>query len=164
MTPYLHQALEWIERQTGIEPVIALERQMGGSSEMERLRVLNRDKKYRLYTARTFGNQSGEQTTERLGWDTNTATRPKMLGDWKQAYDAKLVTIYDEETIAQHSKFIVNKSGKPEAAANAHDDAVMSIAGAWQLYQTEEPILRAHYEATAAPPTVDGFYFPSLDM
>lgn len=153
MTPQLHQALEWIYRVTGIEPVVALERQMGGSSEMERLRVLNRVNHYRLYKAKTFGNTDGEQQSERLGWDTNSATRPKMLGDWKVAYDNKLVKVYDEETISQHSKFIVNKSGKPEAAANAHDDAVMSAAGAWQLYQTEEPEMSfnaMHYQPDPA--------------
>jgi len=35
--------------------------------------------------------------------------------------------------------FIINKQGKAEAETSAHDDLVMSLAIAWQLYQTENP-------------------------
>ncbi len=140
MTPILHQTLEWIFDKTGIQPVIALERNMGGSSEMERLRLLNRQNKYRIYAMKTIGKTTGEDETELLGWSTDTASRPRMIGDLKEAIDAKHLTIYDKETISQLSTFIVNKQNKPVAAANTHDDAVMSLAGAWQLYQTEYKI------------------------
>lgn len=144
-TPILHQTLEWLYDQTGIQPVIALERNMGGSSEMERLRQLNRQQKYRIYTYRGFGTINGEQLTERIGWVTDAASRPRMVGDLKNAVDTQLLRIYDEETIDQLSSFIVNKrSGKPEAAPNTHDDAVMSLAVAWQLYQSESKIKINH--------------------
>jgi hypothetical protein len=31
--------------------------------------------------------------------------------------------------------FIISQSGKPQAERNSHDDLVMSLAGAWQLFQ-----------------------------
>lgn len=140
MTPVLHQTLEWLYDKTGVQPIVALERNNGGSSEMERLRLLNRLQKYRLYTYRKLGTVKGEQQTETLGFTTDSVSRPRMIGDWKEAFDTQQVIIYDEETIKQHRTFIVNKSNRPEAAPNTHDDAVMSAAIAWQLYQTEEKI------------------------
>lgn len=139
MTPVLHQTLEWLYDQTGVRPVVALERNMGGASEMERLRKLNRNNKYRLYLMKNLGKSEGEVVSDTLGYSTNSVTRPKMVGDLKEAIDAIGLTVYDEDTINQLTTFIVNKNNKPEAAPNTHDDAVMSLAVAWQLYQTENP-------------------------
>lgn len=135
MTPILHQTLEWIFDQTGVKPVIALERNNGGASEMERLRIMNRLDKYRLYYMKKDG-----VPTDTLGWTTDSISRPTMIGDWKVAFDSTQIIIYDEDTIAQHKTFITNKRNRPEAAPNHHDDAVMSCAGAFQLYKTENPI------------------------
>lgn len=140
-TPIIHQTLEWIYDITGVQPVIALERQMGGSSEMERLRQMNRQNKYRIYTMKTIGKTTGENETALLGWSTDMSSRPRMIGDLKEAIDTKHLIIYDKETISQLNTFIVNKQNKPVAAPNTHDDAVMSLAGAWQLYQTENKII-----------------------
>jgi hypothetical protein len=57
-----------------------------------------------------------------------------MLGDLKNCINAKTLTIYDQRTIMQLYNFIVNRQGKPEAAPSKHDDAVMALAIAWQLY------------------------------
>jgi hypothetical protein len=141
MTPILHQTLEWLFDQTGVQPVVALERNMGGASEMERLRKLNRLNKYRLYLYRRVGKSDGEQVTETLGFTTDSVSRPRMIGDLKEAIDSTGLTIYDEETVNQLKTFIVNKQGRPEAASNTHDDAIMSLAVAWQLYQTEHKII-----------------------
>lgn len=137
MTPYLHQALEWVYDQTGVKPAVALERNNGGSSEMHNLMMMNKLGKYKIYQMKSTGSSDGEEREEILGWNTNMLTRPKMLGDWKVAYDGCMVKMYSEETVNEHTTFIVNKNGKPEAASGTHDDEVMSCAGVWQLYQTE---------------------------
>ena len=146
MTPVLHQTLEWLFDQTGVQPVIALERNMGGASEMERLRKMNRQNKYRLYLYKRVGKTDGEQQTEVLGFNTDTISRPRMLGDLKETIDTIGLTIYDQETVDQLSTFIVNKNNKPEAAPNTHDDAVMSLAIAMQLYQTERKVKLDDYD------------------
>lgn len=135
MTPVLHQLLEWIYDKTEVKPVVALERQNGGVSEMERLMQMNKNNKYTIY----FMKNVDGSTTDKLGWSTDTISRPRMIGDWKEAYDTRQVTIYDKAIVEQHQTFITNKNGRPQAAPNTHDDAVMSAAGAWQLYQTENP-------------------------
>lgn len=135
MTPQLREALHYIYKQTGVKPVVAVERQNGGASVMHDLQTSNIEGNYIIYYARGVDDSSEKKP----GWDTNAQTRPKMLGEWLTAFNSKLIKIYDKDTIDQHHTFIVNKNGKPEAAPNTHDDAVMSCAGAWQLYQTEKP-------------------------
>jgi hypothetical protein len=90
-----------------------------------------------IYQAKNIGTVEGMSDTQKLGWDTSAQTRPQMLGDLKQAIDGKLIRVYDQDTVDELGKFIVNKKGRAEAAANTHDDAVMALAIAWQLYQTE---------------------------
>lgn len=144
MTPHLKQALEYIHKATGVKPVVALERNNGGQSAMHDLMMTNNNDAYTIYFAR---KENGE-ITDQPGWNTSSASRPLMLGEWLTAFNAKLVHIYDKEIIEQHQTFIVNKKGKPEAAPNTHDDAVMACAGAWQLYQTEKPPAPQHQEYT----------------
>lgn len=138
MTPHLRQALEWIYDQTGVKPCVALERQMGGASEMHNLEMTNQEGKFTLYHAK----KEDDEEKDTIGWDTNSVTRPNMLGEWLTAYNSRLFKMYDQETLDQHQTFIVNKNGRPEADANTHDDAVMSAAGAYQLYQTEKPKIK----------------------
>ena len=137
MTPIIHEALEWLYNLTGVEPVVAFERQMGGVSALSNLQTLNRNGHYRIFQRRKLGTIEGEQLTDTIGWDTNAQTRPQMLGDLKQAIDNKLIQIYDKTTVDELGKFIINKRGRAEAAPNCHDDAVMSLAIAWQMYQVE---------------------------
>lgn len=137
MVPMIHEALEWLYNLTGVEPVVAFERQNGGVSALSQLQTLNRNGHYRIYQRRRLGTIQGEILTDVIGWSTDTDTRPKMLGDLKQAVDNKLIRLYDKETIDELGKFIINKKGRAEAAPNCHDDAVMSLAIAWQMYQTE---------------------------
>jgi len=142
MTPYLHQALEWIYDQTKVKPVVALERNNGGASEMHNLMMMNKNGKYRIYQMKNRGTEEGQDRSKDLGWNTTSESRPRMLGDWKVAYDGQMIRLYDEDTLSEHKTFIVAKNGKPEAAPNTHDDEVISCAIAWQLYQTENPITK----------------------
>jgi hypothetical protein len=135
-TPYIRQALEWIYDKTGVRPVFAFENQNGGASEMYNLNMTNQEGKFKLYHPKDLDGED----KDKLGFDTTGVTRPKMLGEWLTAFDSRLIKIYDKEMIEQHQTFIVNKNGRPEADANTHDDGVMSPAGAYQLYQTENPI------------------------
>lgn len=138
MTAAIFPILERIFDVTGVPPVVAFESNNGGASEMERLSVLNRLNKYRLYVMKSVGRVESEPTGK-YGYQTNAATRPILLGDWKQAVDGRLVTIYDRETIKEHLSFIITPNGRPAAEINAHDDLIFAHAIAWQLFQTERP-------------------------
>lgn len=143
MTNRLQPVLEKIYDRTGIPPVIAYERNAGGVFEFERLASLNRANKYKIYKMMTYGAIENPLESK-IGWDTNTATRPKMLADLKEAVDKQLLRVYDKPLVNEMYSFIVNKQGKPEAEIGAHDDLVMSAAIAWQLQQTENPTRDAY--------------------
>lgn len=143
MTPRLHTELERIYDITKVKPVIAYERNNGGVAEIERLAKLNRDDKYRIYHEKTnVGSTDATEDTVKLGYTTTSATRPVMLSMLKEAIDNQLIRIYDKPTINEMFSFIVSQtssSWKAQAEQGAHDDLVMALAGAYQLYQTENP-------------------------
>lgn len=138
-TPMFHQQLTSIYKQTGIQPIVAYENNNGGGFEMERLATLNRNGDYRIYTMKKLDPSGRLIDTGKYGWDTNTATRPKMLQDLKNAIESEMLHVYHRPTVDECFSFIISTNGKPEAEDNAHDDLVMALAGAWQLYQTEQP-------------------------
>ena len=141
MTNILYPALEKIYDITGIKPVVAYERNAGGTFEIDRLASMNRLGKYTLFKMPTMG-QVNQSDPVKYGWDTNTATRPAMLSQLKDAIDNKLLMVYDKPTIEEMYSFIVARTTatvKAQAEAGTHDDLVMSLAIAWQLYQQCEP-------------------------
>lgn len=143
MTPHIHSELENIYKVTGVKPVVAYETNNGAIFELERLARLNRNQCYHIYQQKLgVGTTNTTEDSVKLGWSTNTATRPAMLSMLKEAIDNKLITIYDKPTVTEMFSFIVSKtssSWKAQAESGAHDDLIMSLAGAWQMYQTENP-------------------------
>lgn len=138
-TPELHRSLEFIFKLTGVKPVFAFERNNGGASEMERMRVLNKNGNYDLYIMKDRGKVDGEKESKDLGWTTSARTRPYLIGDYKDAFKNKTFAFFDEDMLSHHRNFIKGKGGKPQASPGNHDDAVISPAIANQLYQTERP-------------------------
>ena len=161
MTPLLHTELERIYDDTGIQPIVAYERNNGGVFEIERLSTLNRLQKYRVYTMKSIDSEGKLTDTGKLGWDTNSATRPKMLQDGKEFIDKQLIKIYDEPTVNEMFSFVTRRTPggyRVEAEANAHDDLVMALLGAIQLFQTELPVLHDDYLAPTEEVFTDGFF------
>lgn len=141
VTPLLHEELTAISKQTGIAPIVAFERNNGGGFEMDRLARLNRYGDYRIYTMKNIDPTGRVIDTGKLGWDTNLATRPKMLQELKDAIEGQLLHLYHRQTVDELFSFIIKPGGRAEAEDGAHDDLVMSLAGAWQLFQTEKPMV-----------------------
>ncbi len=141
MTPELNRKLVDIYTVTGVKPVIAYERNNGGIFELERLSRLNKYNQYTIYqTKQDTGTIRGMQLSPKLGWSTDVSTRPVMLGDLKEAIDNKLFAFYDRPTLNELLSFVVvqtTNSWKAQAENGMHDDLLMALAIAWQLYQTE---------------------------
>lgn len=164
MTPELHRRLIDIHDLTGIKPVIAYERNNGGVFELERLSRLNKYNQYTIYqTKQDTGTIRGMQSSPKLGWSTDTATRPVMLADLKEAIDNKLFLFYDRPTLDEMFSFVVvqtTSSWKAQAENGMHDDLIMSLAIAWQLYQTEQ-VQESHSKIVTprppAPKTKQGY-------
>jgi hypothetical protein len=144
MTPILHHAAEEIYEITGVQPLVCYERQNGGIAELERIVGLNRNQKYIIWEQASPQGQIKDTGTNKYGWDTSSMTRPVMLSMLKEAVDNKFIRIYHQPTISEMFSFVekqtVGGRWRAQAENGAHDDLVMSLAGAWQLYQTEEPV------------------------
>jgi len=80
-----------------------------------------------------------QEHSNKLGWDTNSQSRPILVGDLKNAVDSRSITIYEEETINELYSFIISQNGKPEAEYNAHDDRVIPMGIVWQMFQRIVP-------------------------
>ncbi len=140
MTNDLYPVLNEIYDITKVKPVVAFERNNGGVFEIERLASLNRGGKFEIFimpegAGKLLHNEQPRQ--RRLGWDTNTATRPSMLRDLKEATDKRLIRIYDIDTIRELFSFIVcqtSNAWKAQHEKGAKDDRVLSLAIAWQMY------------------------------
>jgi hypothetical protein len=140
MTPLLAIELERIHRETGVRPVVAYETNNGGVFELQRLATLNRDGHWIMYQQKSnIGTTDVVENNVKYGFNTNSATRPAILQILKEAIDNQLINIYDKPTINEMFSFIVKPNGRAEAEQSAHDDLVMSLAIAWQMYQTENP-------------------------
>jgi hypothetical protein len=77
-----------------------------------------------------------EYTKDRLGWKTDSVTRPIMLDAFINGVENKTVTINDDCTLKECYTFI-NNNGKIEAAAGKHDDCIIACSIAIQMCQRE---------------------------
>ena len=155
MTPLIHAELERIYDETKVKPVVAFERNNGGIAEIERLATLNRNGKYKIFMEKTgVGSTELVQDSVKLGWTTSSSTRPIMLSMLKEAIDNRLLRIYDKPTINEMFSFIISQtssSWKAQAEQGAHDDLIMALAIAWQLYQSENPPVKQTKPQTYQP-------------
>lgn len=134
--PELARLLPLIQNTTGKNPLVAFERQNGGAFLLDRLAQLNFGGKWDIFKMPHYGKEDPGEST-RLGWDTNSATRPKMLQELKDSMDHKAFTVYDLPTLREMLSFITVKTSasiKAQAERGSHDDLVMALAIAWQLY------------------------------
>lgn len=127
----IERVAKFIEKRTNIWPTVAVERNVGAAT-IHVLQLLNYPDLFRMITLA----KTSMKETDKIGWETTKASRPKMLDDLALALRQRLFQIYDRETISQMKHFIKNpRTGKPEAETGRHDDLVICAAGAWQLYQ-----------------------------
>ncbi|WP_260985398.1 DNA packaging protein [Paenibacillus xylanexedens] len=73
----------------------------------------------------------------KLGWETNKATRPVMISDFKEAIRDELYDIYCPDLYSECMTFIDNK-GKAEADSGCHDDRIMAYSIALQVRQVAD--------------------------
>lgn len=142
VTPKIKSALEWIYDMTGVKPIVAYETNNGGGYELDRLDRLNKADKYTIYYQYELDSTGKLVKSDKKGWNTSGKTRPVMISGVEEVVNNHLITIYDRPTVTEFFSFVKKKTSsgwKAEAESGAHDDRVMSLAGVWQLYQTEEP-------------------------
>lgn len=129
----LNKIGKYIHMKTGEYPIIAVERNVG----MATINVLQTHNYPKLFRMKNIGDVDQHEITDKIGWNTNTATRPKMLDDLSLALKQQAIGVYDLETIKELMSFVRSeRTGKAEAAVGSFDDLVMALAIAWQVYGT----------------------------
>lgn len=136
----------WIHKVTGLYPSIAPERNVG-TATIVKLKELNYPNIFKMPTS--FVGQD-QKDSDNFGWHTNTATRPKMLDDLALAIRQGAIKIPSKQIVDEMYSFIRHhKTGKPQADTSSHDDLVMALAIAWQLYQiVPQPSSNDYHYAT----------------
>jgi len=129
----LHKLAKYIERETGIFPEIAVERNTGQAT-IHVLQTLNYPYMFRMKVFDSIGSGEGSK----IGWTMTEASRVKLLDDFALAVKQRMVTIYDQDVLGQMMTFVLKRlrsgSWKAVAESGRNDDLVISAAGSWELY------------------------------
>lgn len=72
-----------------------------------------------------------------LGWNTNQATRPVMISDFKEAIRDELYNIYCPDLYSE-CMTLIDKNGKAEADSGCHDDRILAYSIALQVRQVAD--------------------------
>jgi hypothetical protein len=97
------------------------------------LRKLKDDLKYpNLYYHRQI-NRRNNRVTIMLGWITNLETRMPMLDELAQVIRDETIEYPNPDGIREMFSFVRGEDGRPAAQDGAHDDRVISAAGALQM-------------------------------
>lgn len=70
---------------------------------------------------------------DKLGWITNSVSRPILINNFIDAVENKTI-LFKDEALIKECLTLVNKNGKIEAETGKHDDLVMSAGVAVQMF------------------------------
>lgn len=83
--------------------------------------------KPRLYTRRVE-DRVAKKWTDKLGWDTNTRSRPVMLDTLEEVLREREFRLNGQRTLAELGTFVRDEKGRPAAQSGCNDDLVVSLA------------------------------------
>ena len=113
--------------------LIAPERNAGGIAVLLVLRELFYPN---LYIREKMGNVEDKLMPE-LGWSTDMKTKPIIISDAQQAIRDKQIMLHDEQTIQELFSYAYDDAGHANATIGSHDDRVMALMIAIEMYKRE---------------------------
>lgn len=96
--------------------------------------LYNRLRYDNCYIRREVGNV-GDRVTRKLGWHTTAASRPLILEGLRDIVRESPHLLRSEGLKTELMTFVYAKNGKAMGDAGCHDDRVMALAGAYELYK-----------------------------
>ena len=103
-----------------------------------------------LYFKEIF-DEVNKKKTKKFGFQTNLKTKPIIIDNLAKVIRENLITIPSEDTIRECQTYVVHENGKMGAVEGSHDDRVMALAIAVQMYMT-----RPKGVIPAIAPTMEG--------
>lgn len=85
---------------------------------------------------RDSGDSASGKPTDKLGFLTNSLTRPQIIGNLIRVMRDGISLLSHKQTLEEMLSFIRTASGRPEAAAGTHDDLVMALAIAYHVRES----------------------------
>jgi hypothetical protein len=139
------------------EAMIAPERNSIGVAAIITLRDLYYPN---LYVRESVG-QVEDKLKPELGWQTNMQTKSLMVAETQRAIRDKMVMIHDELTLNELFSYQFDSEGHTNAVVGAHDDRVIALMIAIQMYirtplnlQSKNAIVEADVPNIIGSPTM----------
>lgn len=92
------------------------------------------DERYSYVFYKIILDEKSERKTRKVGWNTDTITRPIMVGDLAKVIREREMINYSSDSAEEYMSFIINKRGRPEAKFGANDDVVFADGLALQAH------------------------------
>lgn len=96
------------------------------------LSTIKRMEYWNLYFSKNY-DRIADTMTQKLGWTTNTKTKPLMIDKLAEFVREIYLGLYDDDTISEMFTYVIDEKGKTNAQAGCHDDTVMASAITLQL-------------------------------
>jgi len=112
--------------------LLAVESNSIGVATLARLHQM----KHRNLYYQTDIQKLSDEEGKRPGFRTTSATRPAIIGLLKNAIKERDVKIPDATVIQEMKEFIIANNGKAEALPGCHDDTVIALAIALEVYRS----------------------------
>lgn len=91
------------------------------------------DREYwNIYFQKTYDRVS-DQITSKMGWNTNSRTKPLMIDKLAEFIREMYLGIYSDLIISECLTYVINDNGTTDAQEGCHDDTVMALALLLQL-------------------------------
>ena len=112
--------------------LLAVESNSMGIATLQRLKQMDY---VNLYYETKAARLSHEET-ETPGFRMTHGSKPRVIGQLKNAVEEDDLWIPSREIIAEMKTYVSNEQGKTEALPGNHDDTVMALAIAWEVRRT----------------------------
>ena len=97
------------------------------------------DFKYPYLYFRMTHDQRQERQEKRIGWDTNSQTKPIMISTMSEMLREETHGIKDRETAAEMQTYVRDERGRTGAESGKYDDLIESYMGVQQIAR-EKPL------------------------
>jgi hypothetical protein len=97
------------------------------------LRSITNKEYWNVYYQKTY-DKIADQITQKLGWNTNRRTKPLMINKLSEFIRENYLGIYWDTLINELFTYVIEEDGTTNAQQGSHDDTIMALAIALQLY------------------------------
>ena len=102
------------------------------------------DERYSYLFYQIILDEKTQRKTRKVGWTTNSTTRPIMIGDLARVIREQSMINYSYDSAQEYMYFIINKRGRPEAKFGTNDDTVFADGLALQAHLLMPIVSRIH--------------------